>query len=318
MRPNLFELFGEPVPAYFTLLLIGFGFATWLAARRARQSGRSADTLIDLGLFAVLWGVAGGRVLHVFADGFFWDYVHMCTDPSLVSWHIPPQECAEIPGAVWDAAAQRCHPTEADCFAWAKFWRGGLAYYGGLIGAAGFGLWFLKKERFPVLHGFDLAAMVIPLGLFFGRLGCFFGGCCFGRVDHEHGLVFPAWSPASRAQWREGVLEHAFHPSHPVLPTQLYEAAGSLAIAAIAMLVIAPRKRFHGQVALFAFGAYAILRFLLEYVRADDRGEWIFGLTTSQLVSLGVFAILAWAWRAFPRMAAAQAESVDEPEGAGA
>ena len=82
MRSTLFTIFGEPVPAYFTLLMIGFAFATYLCQRGARRMGFDHDTMIDLGLFALIWGVIGGRGLHVIADGYFWDYVHLCTDPS--------------------------------------------------------------------------------------------------------------------------------------------------------------------------------------------------------------------------------------------
>lgn len=82
MLPTLAEIFGEPVPAYFTLLLIGFAAATGLAASLAKQDGLNPDAFIDLGLFCVIFGVLGARLLHVLADGYFWDYVHLCTDPT--------------------------------------------------------------------------------------------------------------------------------------------------------------------------------------------------------------------------------------------
>ncbi len=284
MFPRLFEVLGEPVPAYFTLLMVGFAIATFVAQRAARRAGLDHDTIIDLGLFSVIAGVVGGRLLHVFADGYFWDYVHLCTDPSQVAWRITQGQCARADG-LWDAAANVCRPREGDCFAWAKFWQGGLAYYGGLIAATGFGVWFLRRERFPVLKGTDMVALGLPLGLFFGRLGCFLGGCCFGSpTDHPLAVRFPPWSAASEAQWRAGDLAGPHLESLAVHPAQLYEAAGCLAIA-VALVWLRPRKRFDGQIMIAFVALYAVLRFFLEFIRADDRGN-VAGLSTSQWIGL--------------------------------
>lgn len=310
MFPTLFEFFGEPLPAYFTLLMVGFALATYLAQRQTRRMGYDHDTMIDLGLFALIWGVIGGRILHVLADGYFWDYVHLCTDPSLVEWQVTQARCVQIEG-IWDAAANVCRPPERDCFAWAAFWRGGLAYYGGLISASIYCIYFLRKEGFPVLKGVDLAGMVIPLGLFFGRMGCFLGGCCFGsQCDADSWLAvrFPAWSAASESQWKAGLLDWPSVESLAVYPTQLFEAIGCLAIAAFCMLVVRPRKRFDGQVMLVFLALYAVLRFVLEYYRADDRGGFA-GLSTSQWVGVGILAVVAVLWKRLSAPKAKVAES---------
>src|SRR5262245_11718223 len=144
MIPSFGQLFGEPIPAYFVLLAVGFTTATLLCARWARRAGLDREVIIDLGLVAVLAGVVGARLLHVFADGYFMDYVHLCTEPSAVIWRTVTSktECTspELRGS-WDATRQLCHAVERDCFAWAAFWNGGLAYYGGLIAASAAGLW---------------------------------------------------------------------------------------------------------------------------------------------------------------------------------
>jgi phosphatidylglycerol:prolipoprotein diacylglycerol transferase len=300
MLPTLAEIFGEPVPAYFTLLLIGFAGATWLAARLAKREGLDPDTFIDLGLFCVIFGVLGARVLHVFADGYFWDYVHLCIDPTKVAWEITAAQCNEAEG-IWDATRKICQPSERDCFAWAAFWRGGLTYYGGLIASSAFGIWFLKREGVPLYRGMDIAAIAISLGLVFGRLGCFLGGCCFGvHTDHPFGLSFPAFSPASESQWRAGLLEAPHLPSLPVHPTQLYEAAGCLAITAFLLFSVRPRKRFDGQVFLSFIALYATLRFGLEYLRADERGE-LLSLSTSQLLAIPALLLVAAFWPRWSR-----------------
>lgn len=291
MYPTFGNILGEPIPAYFALLVIGFSVATIIGVQWAKRSGFDHEVVIDLGLFSLLAGVAGARILHVLVDGFFWDYVHLCTDPTLVIWKTVTSkaECSQLHGA-WDATRSLCHPAERDCFAWAAFWNGGLTYYGGLIAAAIAGVWFLRRERFPLPKAIDMAGMAIPVGLFFGRLGCYFGGCCFGLPTvNGLGVSFPPGSAASYKQFEEHLLLSKDLPSLAVYPTQLYEALGCLAIAFITIL-LHPRKRFDGQVFCAFLLLYAVLRFGLEYIRADDRGAWI-GLSTSQLISLGVAAL---------------------------
>jgi phosphatidylglycerol:prolipoprotein diacylglycerol transferase len=300
MFPSFGSLFGEPVPAYFVMLVIGFAIATIVAARLAQRQGLDREVVIDLALLSLIMGVVGARVLHVIADGYFWDYVHLCTDPSAVIWRSVANvaECRDL-GGRWDAGA--CHAVTRDCFAWAEFWNGGLAYYGGLIFGTGAGIAFLRRERFPVGKGIDIVGAVIPLGIFFGRLGCFLGGCCFGLPSHARFAVkFPGGSAASYEQFESGLLADKNLPSLPVHPTQLYEAFGCLLIAAWLLLYVHPRKRFDGQVLLQFLGAYAVLRFVIEYFRADDRGA-IFGLSTSQAIGLLIAVACAAAWRPLAR-----------------
>jgi phosphatidylglycerol---prolipoprotein diacylglyceryl transferase len=293
MYPNFGRILGEPIPAYFTFIIVGFTAATWVGVRWAKRTGLDHEVVIDLGLISLLVGVAGARILHVLVDGYFWDYVHLCSDPSKVIWRTVTTkgECLHLHG-IWDKAGAICHPAERDCFAWAAFWNGGLTYYGGLIAAVGVDLWFLKREGFPLLKTTDMAGMAIPVGLFFGRLGCFFGGCCFGLpTTSGMGVSFPAGSAASYKQFEQGILPNKELPSLAVFPTQLYEAAGCLLIAAFVAIWLHPRKRFDGEVFCAFILLYSILRFALEYLRADDRGAWL-GLSTSQLISL-VVATLA-------------------------
>ncbi len=299
MVPSFGTLFGEPISPYFTFVAIAFLVCTWISVRWAKQMRLDHEILIDLALISVITGVTGARIAHVLFDGYFMDYVHMCTDPSQVGWQITREECgAEWVDGNWDAAASVCRPKSADCFAWARFWAGGLTWYGGMFLAVGYAMYFLKKEKFPRLKALDLGGLMLPVGLFFGRLGCFFGGCCFGAVTESHwGLVFPRWSPASEQQWKHHLLAHPSLPSLSVVPTQLLEAGGCLALAFFAFLLWHPRKRYDGQVFVWSMGGYAVLRFLLEYLRDDDRGG-VFAFSTSQWLSLFLFVFLAaMSWR---------------------
>lgn len=306
MHPSFGTIFGEPISAYFSLLLFGFALAIYSVVRWAKRVGVDHQSIIDCGLASIIGGVLGGRLLHVLADGYFWDYVHLCTDPSRVLWRITEGQCREAHG-LWDAAARGCRPAARDCLAWAKFYQGGLAYYGGLVG----GTWAVaivaRRDGLPFRKVADVTAIGVAMGLFCGRIGCFLAGCCYGDVTaHAVGTRFPAWSPASEGQFRAGLLERPGLPSLPVHPTQLYEAVGCLVIAVVLSWWGPLRKRFDGQVALLALLAYAALRSLLEVVRADDRGIY-FGLSTSQWVSLLVVVAVAVLWRRWAQRAVAPA-----------
>jgi phosphatidylglycerol:prolipoprotein diacylglycerol transferase len=287
MRPDLFHTFGIVFPSYFVLLATGFLFATAAGILWARRVGENPDVVVDLGIAMLITGVAGGRLLHVLADGYFWDYVHLCTDPAKVDWRLTKVDCLSASyGGAWDSARGLCHPKDPDCFAWAKFWAGGLTYYGGFIGASTAAFFLLKRDEFPFWKAADMAAFAVPLGLTWGRMGCLLAGCCFGvRTSVPWALSFPGHSAASESQWKAHLLPTISSPSLPVHPTQVYEAAACIVISAAGLLVIHPRKRYDGQVFAAFVALYAAARFVLEFLRDDDRGG-LARLSTSQLLGI--------------------------------
>jgi phosphatidylglycerol:prolipoprotein diacylglycerol transferase len=149
----------------------------------------------------------------------------------------------------------------------------------------------LKRDKFPFWKAADMAGFAVPLGLAFGRMGCLMAGCCFGATcDLPWAISFPGHSDASQSQFKAHLLPIPSMWSLPVHPTQLYESAASLAIAAACLLWVHPRKRYDGQVFVAFLGLYAVARFALEFLRRDDRGGAL-GLSTSQL--LGVVMVIA-------------------------
>ncbi len=303
MHPRLFELLGIAFPSYFMLLGLGFLIATAMGVLWAKRIGHDPDVVVDLGIGMLIAGIVGARLLHVVADGYFWDYVHICTDPVKVGWRVTELECGS-PGleGTWDAARAVCVPEPhrdwvhqlGRCFSWANLAAGGLTYYGGFLGATAAAVFLLKRDRFPFWRAADMAAMVVPLGLAFGRMGCLLAGCCFGGLlDAPWGLSFPAGSPASESQWREGILASPRLASLPVHATQVYEAASALGISALLTLVVHERKRYDGQLFMMFVALYAAVRFVLEFWRMDDRGS-VLGMSTSQLIGIAlIFAAVA-------------------------
>jgi phosphatidylglycerol:prolipoprotein diacylglycerol transferase len=290
MRPILFD-FSLPLlgrvefPAYMTFILLGFAVAIWLAGREADRVGLPRQRIVDLGILMLVLGVAGARLLSVLSDGMLMDFVHICTDPTKVAavdgfQHVmctTDEQCG--PYYLCDVARRACYPPR-DCLAALKFWQGGMTYYGGFLLAVPGGLWYARRHQLGAWRVADLAAPLIMLGLFFGRLGCFFTGCCYGAAtDTWLGVRFPP------TRSRPGI--------EPLHPTQLYEALGVLALAAILYLVIRPRKRGHGEVFGWLLGLYGAMRFALELLRADPRGA-LGPLSTSQLLSLPLVAVGVW------------------------
>ena len=301
MRPDLLDFhallerlgvhlgWGEwfKLESYFTGVGIGFLLAVILIYRWAKRSGIDPVVMVDLWILMIIVGVFGARVLSVLADGHFRDYLHLCTDPLEVDWPLTRKACLDGPlDGMWDPVRRVCHPAYVDCLAWAKFWKGGLTFYGGFVLASVAGILFLWRSRVPVLAVVDATGWCIPFGLAWGRIGCFFNGCCFGSVTSSPvGVVFPAASQASHQQFEVGLLSSPALPSLPVHPTQIYEGLIALATAAVCYGIVEPRKRFHGQTFLVFVILYAIGRFTEEFFRRDDRGG-LAGLSTSQIIAL--------------------------------
>ena len=314
MRPTLltlpFSLFGEPVvfPAYFTLLALGFGAAMWLTTRRARKLGMSEQRVLDTNLWMVVWGLIGSRILHVFADGHLMEYVHLCTDSTLVpATDAAVAHCATAAQCGYDYlcndATHTCYPPR-DCFAVLWLWRGGFAYYGGFLFAVAFAVYYTRKHRMGWWRTADLAAPAIALGLVFGRIGCFFNGCCYGKTTTcSVGVRFPVGSSA----WRAQADAHLIGPHDlalPVHPTELYEAVGCLALFLLLWYVVQPRRKREGDVFAWLLIGYGVLRSLVEIFRDDDRGVFFGFLSTSQIISIpllvGGIAILVYRQRDEP------------------
>lgn len=176
-----------------------------------------------------------------------------------------------------------------------QIWNGGLVFYGGLIaGVLMFLAWAFRKKE-DVLSLADLIVVVLPLGHAFGRLGCFFFGCCWGKVsDSALAVSFPARSPAWTAQVQAGLIStHAPH-ALPVLPTQLFESAALFALFGLLYFLY---RRYRAWTAATYLVGYGVIRFCLEFLRDDDRPVWG-GLSSAQnfsflLIAAGI-AFFIW------------------------
>ncbi len=136
---------------------------------------------------------------------------------------------------------------------------GGLTFIGGLIGGVATFLivyfLFRKKYQTKLVDVLSFIPCCILIAHAFGRVGCFFAGCCYGKpTDSFLGVQFP-------------------HLPHKVHPTQLYEAVFLFGLFAICFLLVW-KKNFQHNMSLYLV-CYGVFRFCLEYLRGDDRGQFL-------------------------------------------
>jgi phosphatidylglycerol:prolipoprotein diacylglycerol transferase len=154
---------------------------------------------------------------------------------------------------------------------------GGSVFFGGLIGgsiACFIALRALKLSWYPTI---DLLSTVIPLFHFFGRVGCFLGGCCFG-IPSDFGFTF-----------RHSIVEAANGVNR--FPVQLIEASFNLALF-FALYTIFSEGKQRGRLFFIYLVCYSPARFFLEFFRGDSyRGLTESGLSTSQIIAMATLVV---------------------------
>jgi phosphatidylglycerol:prolipoprotein diacylglycerol transferase len=146
----------------------------------------------------------------------------------------------------------------------------GITFIGGLIGGVACFLliYLLCRKRYmsKLVDVLSIVPCSILIAHGFGRIGCFFAGCCHGKeTDFFLGVKFP-------------------HLPNPVHPTQLYEAAFLFIMFGICFWLVM-KKDFKHNLSVYLI-SYGIFRFFNEYLRGDDRGELVSIVSPSQFWSI--------------------------------
>ncbi len=147
----------------------------------------------------------------------------------------------------------------------------GMVFYGGLYGGLLAGFIFAIAKRYPVGEMGDVFAVFIPLFHAFGRVGCFFAGCCYG-VESEFGIAGRVYAVGMRESTKR-------------FPVQLLEALCLLLLFAV-MLSLCKREKARGKLIFIYLISYAVLRFILEFFRGDEIRGRLLMFSTSQWISI--------------------------------
>lgn len=155
----------------------------------------------------------------------------------------------------------------------------GYSFFSGLYISIVLNVLFSYICRYNIFKYLNSLSVYIPLIHFWGRLGCFFAGCCFGSpTSLPFGIIYNSNSYAF------SILKNT--ATHPV---QLYEALFNIILYFVLEKKIAFKNRFYVYIY-----SYSIFRFFVEFIRFDrERGAYIFNcLSPSQFVS--IFSIVFW------------------------
>lgn len=241
VHPIAFKLGPLTVHWFGVMIAVAFLAGMWTAVRRAPRAGVAGEQIADLVVpWLLLGSVLGARVLYVAT---YWK--------------------ESFAGQPW----------------WEIFMiqRGGLVFYGGLIGASLTTIFFARIKKLPLWKLADIFAPSIALGSLFGRIGCFLNGCCYGRAcELPWAVRFPADHPTL---------------GDPVHPTQIYDALLNLLLFLGLAWLFRHRRKFDGQIfAIFLMG-YAITRSIAEAFRGDYNDAHLHGgFTPAHLVGVAIFA----------------------------
>ena len=256
------SIFGFSIAYYGIVIVTGMMIAIWIAQREAKRTGQNPEQYLDLAMIGIAAGILGARIYYV---TFAWDYYK---DDLLSIFNIR---------------------------------QGGLAIYGGIIGACIAVVIYSrkKKQNFSLLM--DTASMSIVFGQIMGRWGNFFNREAFG--DYTNNL-FAMQLPVSAVRANEitqKMWDHVVTVNGveyiQVHPTFLYESLWNVGVL-LFLFWFRKRKKFNGEVFLMYLIGYGLGRIWIEGLRTDQLLLPVVGLPVSQLLSgclvVGCTILVVW------------------------
>ena len=256
------SIFGFSIAYYGIVIVTGMMIAIWIAQREAKRTGQNPEQYLDLAMIGIAAGILGARIYYVI---FAWDYYK---DDLLSIFNIR---------------------------------QGGLAIYGGIIGACIAVVIYSrkKKQNFSLLM--DTASMSIVFGQIMGRGGNFFNREAFG--DYTNNL-FAMQLPVSAVRANEitqKMWDHVVTVNGveyiQVHPTFLYESLWNVGVL-LFLFWFRKRKKFNGEVFLMYLIGYGLGRIWIEGLRTDQLLLPVVGLPVSQLLSgclvVGCTILVVW------------------------
>lgn len=246
-----FEILGISFGTYGFFTSIGILAMTAVALKLAEKTNISRFEIILGEFISLITAFLGAHFLYAIVNL-----------PSLISDYLSCEEAEKfkkLPGIIFN-----------------NF--GGMIFYGGLIFGILFGFLYCKIRKIDVNKFSDCFAVGIPLFHFFGRIGCFFAGCCYGI---ESSLGFTTTNAV--------VAGCNFINRFPV---QLLESFLNLILFFVLLLLFNFCIFRHNLIFVY-LNLYSIIRFLDEFLRGDIYRGFFLGLSTSQWISVILFIISA-------------------------
>ena len=256
------SIFGFSIAYYGIVIVTGMMIAIWIAQREAKRTGQNPEQYLDLAMIGIAAGILGARIYYVI---FAWDYYK---DDLLSIFNIR---------------------------------QGGLAIYGGIIGACIAVVIYSrkKKQNFSLLM--DTASMSIVFGQIMGRWGNFFNREAFGDYTNN---MFAMQLPVSAVRANEitqKMWDHVVTVNGveyiQVHPTFLYESLWNVGVL-LFLFWFRKRKKFNGEVFLMYLIGYGLGRIWIEGLRTDQLLLPVVGLPVSQLLSgclvVGCTILVVW------------------------
>ena len=238
-----FSIGSKPIYWYGIIIAAGFLFAVWYALKRADQFGLTQDNIIDMLICAVPLAIIGARAYYC-----------------LFSWNLYKDDPIRV----------------------LYIWEGGLAIYGGVIGAV-IGLFlYTKVKKVKTSAMLDIGGLGLLIGQSIGRWGNFMNREAFGAQTNSF--------------LRMGLTD-ANGVTIYVHPTFLYESVWN-AIGLLILHFYSKRRKFDGQIFLMYLGWYGLGRMFIEGLRTDSLYVGASNLRVSQLLAgicfLGVVIFLVY------------------------
>jgi phosphatidylglycerol:prolipoprotein diacylglycerol transferase len=260
MYPVLFRIGDFAITSFGLMMFLSFLTAAWILGKQLERYGMDRQIAWDVLAWVAIGGILGAKFYYL---ALHWQDVAADPMGQLLS-------------------------------------RGGLVWYGGLIGGVIAYYIQVRAKKLPIATMYDATAPALALAYAVGRLGCFLVGDDYGLPTNSWvGIAFPDGSPPSTAGYLRtvGADIPASVPAETILavhPTQLYEIG--IALVMFAILWQMGRRRLHqGQLFSLFLGLYGIERFFIEFVRAKG-DRFILGLSTSQGASILLVLIAVGIW----------------------
>ncbi len=231
--PQYITILGRNIYLYGIIIAIGFLMAFLYCYRRVKDFGLTGDELTDAILIGVPLGIVCARLYYVI---FFWE-------------------------------RYAANPVSA-----LYIWEGGLAIYGGVIGAV-LGIFiFSRTKKIPMLPTMDLVALGLLIGQCIGRWGNFTNRECFGEQVGEDFFL------------RMGLTSRATGLTTYWHPTFLYESLWNLC-GFVLIHFLSKKRKYDGKVFLLYLAWYGLGRAWIEGLRTDSLYLFNTGIRVSQLVA---------------------------------